>query len=70
MEKEIPREVLPKDQEPKTGMMLLMKSPQGQQMPAQITKVTDKTVTIDLNHPLAGKVLNFKIKLLEINSSK
>jgi len=70
LEKEIPRDVLPKEQEPKPGMMLLMKSPQGQQMPVQITKVTDKTVMINLNHPLAGKILNFKIKLLEITSPK
>tara|TARA_Y100000034_G_C6859405_1_gene390939 strand:+ start:730 stop:1164 length:435 start_codon:yes stop_codon:yes gene_type:complete len=62
----IPRENLPKEQEPKEGMMLIMKAPTGQQIPAKITKVTEKEVTLDLNHPLAGKTLNFKIKILDI----
>ena len=29
-------------------------------------KIDDKEVTIDMNHPLAGKVLIFKIKVVEI----
>ena len=65
MQKEIPRENLPKDQEPKEGMMLALGLPNGQQMPAKIVKVDDKNVTIDLNHPLAGKVLKFKIKVVD-----
>jgi len=63
--KKVPREQLPKEQEPKVGMMLLLKSPDGaQQVPAKITEVNDKEITIDLNHPLAGKTLNFKIKIV------
>lgn len=64
--KKIPRTVLPKDQEPKQGMMILMKTKEGQQIPARITGVTDNDITIDLNHPLAGKTLNFKIKIVDI----
>ena len=63
----IPREHLPKDQEPKEGMILSLRTPDGQQFPAKIIKVTKEDVTIDVNHPLAGKALNFKIKLLDIN---
>jgi len=37
----------------------------GQQMPAKITDITDETVTLDMNHPLAGKALNFEIKVVE-----
>ena len=68
MKKEIPRENLPKDKEPKVGMGLVLQSPTGQQMPAKIIKVTKENVTLDLNHPLAGKKLNFKLKIVEINS--
>jgi FKBP-type peptidyl-prolyl cis-trans isomerase 2 len=64
--KKIPKEQLPKDKEIKEGMMLGVGLPTGQQIPARITKVDDKEVTIDLNHPLAGKNLNFKIKVVEV----
>ena len=63
--KKIPREHLPKEQELKPGMMLRLKTPDGRQIPAKITEVTDKEITIDLNHPLAGKSLNFKVKIVE-----
>ena len=66
--KKIPRDVLPKEgPEPQPGMMLAMQAPTGQQIPAKIVEVDEKEVTIDLNHPLAGKKLIFKIKVVEIN---
>jgi FKBP-type peptidyl-prolyl cis-trans isomerase 2 len=67
MLKKVPRDQLPKEQEPKPGMMLALKTPDGKQFPAKITEVTDKEVTIDLNHPLAGKTLNFKVKIVDVS---
>jgi len=64
MVKKIPREHIPKDHEPKEGMVLAIGLPNGQQIPARITEVSDNDVTVDMNHPLAGKALNFKIKLV------
>ena len=64
--KKIPRDKLPAGQEPKPGMMLALGTPDGKQFPAKITEVTDKEVSIDLNHPLAGKTLKFKIKVVDI----
>ena len=65
--KKIPREQLPKEHEPKEGMMLVMGLPNGAQIPAKIKEVTDKEITVDLNHPLCGKTLNFKIKVADIS---
>jgi len=66
--KKIPRDKLPEDQEPKPGMMLMINLPNGARIPANIKEVTDKEITIDVNHPLAGKVLIFKIKVVDISS--
>jgi len=68
----VPKDKLPKPpdgQEIKPGMMLAVGMPNGQQMPAKIVEITDNEITIDLNHPLAGKALTFKIKVVEIVST-
>jgi len=67
LKKIFPRTYLPKDQEPKKGMLLGLTLPDGRQIPGHITAVTEENVTIDINHPLAGKALNFKIKIVEIS---
>jgi len=48
--------------EPEKGQTLYMR---GQ--PVKILDVNEQNVTIDANHQLAGKALNFRIKLLQIN---
>ena len=65
--REIPRDQFPKEPELKEGMNLVMQAPNGMKMPIKIAGVTDTTVKIDLNPPLAGKILKFKIKILEVN---
>ena len=67
MMQEVPRDKLPKEPEPKEGMMLAIGTPDGRQIPAKITKVDEDKVTIDLNHPLAGKELTFEIKVVGID---
>jgi peptidylprolyl isomerase len=61
----------PRDRFPegtKVGAMLWMQQKEGGQgMPARVSAMTDSTVTLDLNHPLAGKDLNFKLKLVSVN---
>ncbi|MEK6809953.1 MAG: peptidylprolyl isomerase [Nanoarchaeota archaeon] len=66
LRKKVPRKQLPQDQEPKVGMILAVGLPNGQQFPARIVAVTADDVTIDLNHPLAGKTLHFKIKVVSV----
>jgi len=69
MIKKFSKDKLPPGQEAKPGMMIMLNSPDGRKFPAKIVEVDDKEVSIDFNHPLAGKALNFKIKVVEITSS-
>ena len=65
----IPRAALPQDKEPKVGMVLYIENKEGQPLPLRITAVDNDTITLDLNHPLAGKVLIFKLKIVGINDT-
>ena len=65
------KQVIPMDKFPlkdaKVDMMLMIKTPDGHQMPAKIVAMSETEVTLDMNHPLAGKDLNFKLNLVKIN---
>lgn len=63
---EVPKDQLPQDQEVQTGMTLAVKAPNGQEFPAVVTKVEDTSITIDMNPPLAGKDLQFELKIVDI----
>ncbi len=64
---EVSRSQLPSDMMPQVGMQLQSTAKDGSTMVVTITKVTDNTsVTIDANHPLAGKDLTFELELLKI----
>ena len=65
MSQEVPKAEFPNDPKPEAGMMLQLGGPDGQVAIATIKEVTDDNVIIDLNHPMAGKVLNFNIKIVE-----
>lgn len=67
LEVQVSLEELPSEIEPKVGMQLQLKQNEsGQAIPVQVTEVTDETVTLDANHPLAGKDLTFDIELVNI----
>lgn len=51
---------------PREGMELKLKGPDEEVIPAVIAEVSEESVTIDANHPLAGKALTFHIELAEI----
>jgi peptidylprolyl isomerase len=63
----IDRNQLGSEVEPKVGDRLQSTGESGQTMVAVVTAVSNTTITLDANHPLAGKDLTFKIDLLKIN---
>lgn len=62
---DIPKANFPEDMEIQVGMPLQMSGPQGP-MPVIVKEVKEEAVTIDANHPLAGKDLTFELELVEI----
>ena len=64
----VPREVFPQDAELVPGLLFEAGLPTGEKVPATITEIQGEIISVDLNHPLAGKRLNFKIKVSAITS--
>ena len=56
----------PEDFAPQLGMELDVHQADGKVYPVIVTDITDSGVTLDANHPLAGKDLVFDIVLIEI----
>jgi peptidylprolyl isomerase len=69
MVQDVPRTALPDDIDPEEGMMLQAKDQGGQVMNLTVTAISDDAITVDGNHPLAGKALNFDIELVNISDS-
>lgn len=61
-----PKSKLPPEPKPQPGMILSLKGPNGQTVMAKIDSIDGDDVLLDFNHPLAGKNLNFKLRLVEV----
>lgn len=62
----VPRNEVPAEIDIQVGMRLQAQGPGGQPFVVVVTEVTDEEVTVDGNHPMAGKTLNFDLELVEI----
>jgi FKBP-type peptidyl-prolyl cis-trans isomerase SlyD len=63
---EVPRGAFPPGFEPQVGMELTAEGPDGDPVPFTIRAVKPDALTIDLNHPLAGKTLHFDVTVREV----
>ncbi|MFW9853924.1 MAG: peptidylprolyl isomerase [Candidatus Thorarchaeota archaeon] len=48
------------------GMSIIVTFADGFEIPGIVTETADKTFTVDLNHPLAGKTLHLKVRIIKI----
>lgn len=62
----IPRDQVPADIPLELGTQLQLQTPTGQVMPVTVAEVTEESVVLDANHPLAGKDLTFDFELVDI----
>ena len=62
----IDRKEVPSTITPKVDQMLQVRQKDGKTFAVKVTEVSEETLTLDANHPLAGKDLTFDISLAEI----
>lgn len=62
---EVPKEKIPANAL-QVGAVLAARSPEGAVVPMTVREIKEKTVVMDMNHPMAGKTLVFDIKVVDI----
>ena len=62
----IPETAIPNADKLPVGEMIYMTGPGGMPTPVKVVSVEDGKVTLDFNHPLAGKALNFELELISV----
>lgn len=63
--REVPLEQIPEDAR-NEGQLLVMQDQQGNQQQIKVSEIRDDTALLDLNHPLAGKTLQFDVKVVDV----
>lgn len=63
----VKRDQMPPNIELREGLHLQLTQPNGTIFNVMVTNLTDEEVTLDGNHPLAGRDLNFDIELVEVS---
>jgi peptidylprolyl isomerase len=62
----VERSEVPPEINPQEGQHMEVILRDGRPLPVLVTEVTETTITLDANHPLAGRDLTFDIKLVDI----
>ncbi|MHC4791313.1 MAG: FKBP-type peptidyl-prolyl cis-trans isomerase [Planctomycetota bacterium] len=63
---EVDRNQLPSDLELEVGKQLQVRQQDGQKAVVTVVDVSESSVKLDANHPLAGEELTFDLQLVEI----
>lgn len=66
---EVDRGETPRPNTIAVGDELVMESPDGEEAVVRVTKVTEDTVTLDGNHPLAGITLHYEVRVREVRAA-
>jgi peptidylprolyl isomerase len=66
----VPLTSFPEDFEGSVGKIVQGKAANEQVFTAIVTEVSEENVTLDFNHPLAGKNLNFDIEIVSVTETE
>ena len=65
-------QIMPRDQftemELGEGLLVIFRDAAGGELPGVVKAFNDQQVTVDFNHPLAGKRLTFEVEILEVKA--
>ena len=61
-----PKDQVPAGLNPEVGQKLQLSGPNGEPVMVSVAGITDESIILDANPPLAGEELNFAIELVEI----
>ncbi|QYZ79454.1 peptidylprolyl isomerase [Methanofollis formosanus] len=64
---EVPRTVFGPGPAPEPGSSFLAELTEGEKVPVRVAAVTEETVVIDANHPLAGEILCFEVEVVSVS---
>lgn len=54
------------DMELSEGLLIIFNDAANAELPGVVKAFDEQQVTIDFNHPLAGKTLNFEVEIIEV----
>lgn len=63
----VPLEEFPKGKELKKGMVLKVETKGGQKNLCFVGDIRNDHFILDFNHPLAGRTLNYRVKVLDVH---
>jgi FKBP-type peptidyl-prolyl cis-trans isomerase 2 len=63
---DFPKTSFPEDFRPEVGQVIEMQAPDGQAVLGVIMEIKTDALTVNFNHPLAGKTLDFEVKVVGI----
>jgi FKBP-type peptidyl-prolyl cis-trans isomerase SlyD len=66
----VPRDMFPGDVEIQVGMAFHAETPEGMPVTVTVVEVTEEHITVDGNHPLADKTLNFDVEVISVRDAE
>jgi FKBP-type peptidyl-prolyl cis-trans isomerase SlpA len=66
----LPRERFANDMELEPGMIIGFDTPEGDEIPGAILSVSEDSVEVDFNHPLAGHTITFDVEIIDVQPAE
>ncbi len=61
------RKEFPDEMNIAAGHVIAFTTPMGDEVAGQVVEINEEDLVIDLNHPLSGHLINFRVKILQID---